>query len=648
MEENKTQTANPPAETIQTKLDATATKKPEAQTDKTQDESHSSTPAPQNQKGKTAPQKRKPPVSGNGWTNDLKKAFETNERIQKERLNPHNKLNLKSEASFKVTPLGGLGEIGGNMMVIETDNSAIIIDVGMSFPDDSMHGVDILIPDFTYIRQIRSKITAICITHSHEDHIGAMPYIFKELQVPIYGTSLPLESIGSKFDEHKMKQHRSYFRAVQKRKPIKIGDFEVEWMHMTHSIIDCSSLAITCEAGTIIHTGDFKIDHTPYDAYPADLHRLAYYGEKGILALLSDSTNSHSPGFTKSERTVGPTFDTIFAKAKGRILMSTFSSNLHRVAQAIERGIETGRKICVIGRSMEKNLDIALTLGYLKFGKEHFIDAHSVNKYLDKEILIVTTGSQGEPMSALFRMSIHEHRHIKIKPEDTIVLSSKAIPGNEASVSEVINQIQKAGASVAYQNYSDIHVSGHGAQEEQKLMLRLCKPKFFIPIHGEYNHVMRHIQTGIDCGVLERNTYILSDGEQIEIAPKFVKKIKTVKTGKTYIDNQRNRKIGEDVVIDRQTMANEGVIMIIAQISENERKVVGESRVSSFGMVDSKQEKHFAKEVEDILGNFLEHINEGILQNTRAVEEELRKVVRKHCIRKYRKYPMIVPTIFVQ
>lgn len=640
MEETKIQPANPQAETVEKKAEVVNSNKPE--------DTNTNPNQNPNQKGKTIPAKRKPPVSGNGWTNDLKKAFETNERIQKERLNPHNKLNLKSEASFKVTPLGGLGEIGGNMMVIETDTSAIIIDVGMSFPDDSMHGVDILIPDFTYIRQIRNKITAICITHSHEDHIGAMPYIFKELQVPIYGTSLPLESIGSKFDEHKMKQHRSYFRAVQKRKPIKIGDFEVEWMHMTHSIIDCSSLAITCEAGTIIHTGDFKIDHTPYDAYPADLHRLAYYGEKGILALLSDSTNSHSPGFTKSERTVGPTFDRIFAKAKGRILMSTFSSNLHRVAQAIERGIETGRKICVIGRSMEKNLDIALTLGYLKFGKEHFIDAHSVNKFLDKEILIITTGSQGEPMSALFRMSIHEHRHIKIKPEDTIVLSSKAIPGNEASVSEVINQIQKAGASVAYQNYTDIHVSGHGAQEEQKLMLRLCKPKFFIPIHGEYNHVMRHIQTGIDCGVLERNTYILSDGEQIEIAPKFVKKVKTVKTGKTYIDNQRNRKIGEDVVIDRQTMANEGVIMIVAQISENERKVEGPSRVSSFGMVDSKQEKHFAKEIEDILTNFLEHISPGILQNTRAVEEELRKVVRKHCIRKYRKYPMIVPTIFVQ
>ena len=641
MEEKTIQAANPQAETN------TNNNTKQNTTNNTKEDSKENQSGNKN-KGRTVPQKKKPPTSGNGWSNDLKKTFESNEKIQKERLNPHNKLNLKTSANIRITPLGGLGEIGGNMMVIETPSSAVIVDVGMSFPDESMHGVDILIPDFTYIRQIKSKITAIIITHAHEDHIGAMPYIFKELQVPVYGTALPLEMIGSKFDEHKMKQHRSYFRGVQKRKPIKIGEFEVEWMHITHSVIDSSALAITTEAGTIIHTGDFKIDHTPVDGYPTDIHRLAYYGEKGVLALLSDSTNSHSPGFTKTEKTVGPTFDRIFTAAKGRIIMSTFSSNLHRVAQAIECGLRYNRKICVIGRSMEKNLEIAMGLGYLKFPKDKFIDAHEVNKHLDKEVLIVTTGSQGEPMSALFRMSIHEHRHIKIKPTDQVVLSAKAIPGNEGSVSEIINQIQKAGASVAYQNYTDIHVSGHAGQEEQKLMLRLVKPKFFLPVHGEYNHVVRHIQTGIDCGVLERNTYILSDGEQIEIAPKYLKKVKTVKTGKTYIDNQRNRKIADDVVIDRQTMANEGVVMIVAQISEDERKVVGPARVSSFGMVDTKSERLFAKEIEDILKHFLDHIKPGILQNTRSTEEELRKVVRKHCIRKYRKYPMIVPTIFVQ
>ena len=598
--------------------------------------------------GQTQKKKKQPPKSGNGWNNDTKKAFEINERIQKDRFNPHGKIDLKAGGYFRITPLGGLGEIGGNMMVVETETSAIVIDVGMSFPDEHMHGVDILIPDFTYLRQIRSKITAICITHAHEDHIGAMPYLFKEIQVPIYGAPLPLEMIGSKFDEHKMKHHRSYFRAIQKRKPIKIGDMEVEWMHITHSIIDCSSLAITSKAGTIIHTGDFKIDHTPIDGYATDFQRFAHYGEKGVLALLSDSTNSHAPGYTKSEVTVGPTFDRIFSEAKGRIIMSTFSSNLHRVKQAIDRGIAQGRKVCVIGRSMEKNIDVAMGLGYLKYSKDSFIDAHEVNKYPDGEVLIVTTGSQGEAMSALFRMSIHEHRHIKIKPEDTIVLSAKAIPGNEASVSEIINQIMKAGAKVAYQDYDNIHVSGHASQEEQKLMLRLTQPKFFLPIHGEYNHVVKHSKTGIACGVLERNIHILSDGEQVEIAPKYMKKVKSVKSGKVYIDNQRNTKIADDVVMDRQTMANEGMVMIVASVNLNDRKVIDHPRVSSFGLVDVKREKDFTKEISDMLDHYLEHAKDGILENSRLLEDELRKTVRKHCIRKYRKYPLIVPTIIAQ
>ena len=585
---------------------------------------------------------------GEGWITDLKKAHLINEKIHRDRLNPHYKLNLNTASKLKITPLGGLGEIGGNMMVIESDNEAIIVDVGMSFPDENMHGVDILIPDFTYIREIKDKIVGIIITHGHEDHIGAMPYLFKEMQFPVYGTSLPLEMIGSKLDEHKMREHRSYLRAIQKRTPIKIGEFEVEWIHVTHSIIDCSCIAVTTEAGTMIHTGDFKIDHTPYDGLPTDLHRLAHYGEKGVLLLTSDSTNSHAPGFTRTEKTVGPTFDRLFAGAKGRILMSTFSSNIHRVAQAIERAITFGRKICVIGRSMEKNLDLAMTLGYIKFPKDQFIEAHEVNKYNDKEVLIVTTGSQGESMSALYRMAIHEHRHIKIKPDDQIILSAKAIPGNEASVSGIINHLLKAGAKVAYQDYGDIHVSGHASQEEQKLMLRLVKPKFFLPVHGEYNHALKHGQTGIDCGVLERNVYIMSDGEQIEVSPKYLKKVKTVKTGKVYIDNQLNHKISDDVILDRQTMANEGVVMIVAQINENDRTMAQKPKVTSFGLVPDKQDKFFAKEIEDLLTIFLENIKPGILKNNRILEDELRKVVRKHCTRKYKKYPMIVPTIFVQ
>ena len=619
--------------------------------------------SPQNTEGETKKpfKKRKPKpkvakdpqaiqqIKGEGWITDLKKAYLVNEKIHRDRLNPQYKLNLNTTAKLKITPLGGLGEIGGNMMVIETENEAIIVDVGMSFPDENMHGVDILIPDFTYIREIKDKIVGIIITHGHEDHIGAMPYLFKEMQFPVYGTSLPLEMIGSKFDEHKMREHRGYFRAIQKRTPIKIGnEFEVEWMHVTHSIIDSSCIAVKTEAGTMIHTGDFKIDHTPIDGFPTDLHRLAHYGEEGVLVLTSDSTNSHAPGFTRTEKTVGPTFDRIFQNAKGRVLMSTFSSNIHRVSQAIDKALLYKRKICVIGRSMEKNLDIAMSLGYIKFPKDQFIEAHEVNKYNDNEVLIVTTGSQGESMSALYRMAIHEHRHIKIKPDDQIILSAKAIPGNEGSVSGIINHLLKAGAKVAYQDYPDIHVSGHAAQEEQKLMLRLVKPKFFLPVHGEYNHALKHGQTGIDCGVLERNVHIMSDGEQIEVSPKYIKKVKTVKTGKVYIDNQLNHKISDDVILDRQTMASEGVVMIVAQINEDDRTLAQRPKVTSFGLVPDKQDKFFSKEIEDLLALFLENIKPGILKNNRILEDELRKVVRKHCTRKYKKYPMIVPTIFVQ
>jgi ribonuclease J len=581
---------------------------------------------------------------GGGVHRDIKRALSTNERTQHNRLTP--RINTKSNGKVRITPLGGLGEIGGNITVIETDKSAIVVDVGMSFPTEDMHGVDILIPDFTYLRQIKHKIKGIVITHGHEDHIGAVPYLFKEMQFPIYGTPLPLGMIGNKFDEFGLKGYKSYFRYVEKRKPIRIGDFEVEWIHITHSIIDASALAITTEAGTIIHTGDFKIDHTPIDGYPSDLHRLAYYGERGVLLLMSDSTNSHNPGITKSEASVGPTFDLIFSRAKGRVLMSTFSSNIHRVYQAIEHGIKYGRKVCIIGRSMEKNLEIAMELGYIKLPQNIFIEPHELGKYPDNEILIVTTGSQGEAMSALYRMATNEHRHVKLKPTDTVILSAKAIPGNEASVSALINFIQKCGATVAYQDFSEIHVSGHAAQEEQKLMIRLTKPKFFLPVHGEYNHIAKHKETAMKCGVPERNIFLMSDGDQIEVTPKYMKKVKTVKTGKTYIDNQLNEEIASDVVVDRQKMATDGLVVIVAQIDKNSKKFIDRPKVSAFGLVADSQDKAFAKEIGDLLEQFLQS-KPDLVEVPRKLENDLRQVVRKHIFRKYKKYPTIVPTIFI-
>ena len=379
------------------------------------------------------------------WQKAMDDAIAQNKLIHEERLHPLKDAN-RSDETVRITPLGGLGEIGANMTVFETNTSAIIVDVGMSFPEESMLGVDILIPDFDYVRKIKNKIKGILITHAHEDHIGAMPYFFKEFQFPIYATPLPLGMISNKFEEHGLKAERSYFRPVQKRQLYQIGDFEVEFIHITHSIIDASALAITTKASTIIHTGDFKIDHTPIDGYPTDLNRLAYYGDRGVMLLMSDSTNSHKEGITKSESSVGKTFDTIFSSCKGRVIMSTFSSNIHRVYQAIERGVKYGRKVCVIGRSMERNLFTAMELGYVNLDKKIFVDADQVSKYPDNEVLIVTTGSQGETMSALYRMATDEHKYIKIKSTDQVIISAKAIPGNESSVSTVLNYLLKSGA----------------------------------------------------------------------------------------------------------------------------------------------------------------------------------------------------------
>ncbi|PHQ89308.1 MAG: ribonuclease J [Sulfurimonas sp.] len=577
---------------------------------------------------------------------NLKTFVVKNQEAHKQRLNPHYKLDLNSTAKIRITPLGGLGEIGGNIMVFETDKEAILVDVGMSFPDADMHGVDILIPDFSYLREIKDKIVGIVITHAHEDHIGAMPYLYKEMQFPIYGTPLPLAMIGTKFDEHHIKEYRRYFNPIVKREIVKIGnDFEVEWMHMTHSIIDSSSVAITTAAGTVIHTGDFKIDYTPVDGYTADLHRLAYYGDKGILCLLSDSTNSYNTVATGSELSVAPALDRVFSKAEGRVIMSTFSSNIHRVQQAIQYGIKYGRKICVIGRSMERNIEIAMQYDYVRFPKNIFIDADEVARLSDKEVLIVTTGSQGEANSALFRMSIGEHRHIKIKPTDLIVLSSRAIPGNEASISGMLNHLQRAGATIAYDK--GLHVSGHASMEEQKLMLRLVNPKFFLPIHGEYNHVMKHRETGMMCGVPERNILLMTDGEQIEVSAKYMRKVKTVKTGKTYIDNQNNHKIDDDIILDRQKLATDGIVMMVVEVDGKHSKMQSKPRITTFGIVADKQDRAFAQEMEEVVEHFLLHLKDGIIENTRALENDLRQIVRKHIYRKMKKYPLIVPHVLV-
>lgn len=606
----------------------------------------------ENSENKTEKKKKKnrnlpSKLTGNeDWQIALAECIEANRVSHENRLHPL-KYNNSSEHKIRITPLGGLGEIGGNISVFETNKDAIIVDIGMSFPDGTMHGVDIIIPDFDYVRKIKDKIRGIVITHAHEDHIGAVPYFFKEFQFPIYATPLALGMISNKFEEHGLKAERKWFRPVEKRRVYEIGEFDIEWIHITHSIIDASALAIKTKAGTIIHTGDFKIDQTPIDGYPTDLGRLAHYGEEGVLCLLSDSTNSYKEGYTKSESSVGPTFDQIFARTKGRVIMSTFSSNIHRVYQAITYGLKYGRKVCVIGRSMERNLYTTMELGYIKLDRKIFIDADEVSKYKDNEVLIVTTGSQGETMSALYRMATDEHKFIKIKPTDQVIISAKAIPGNEASVSAVLDYLLKAGAKVAYQEFSEIHVSGHASIEEQKLMLTLTKPKFFLPVHGEYNHITKHKETAMKCGIPERNIYLMSDGDQIELCQKYVKRIKTVKTGKVFVDNQINKQIADDVVIDRQKLADSGIVVIIAQIDKATKTLINKPRVFSYGLVADKHDHAFSKDMAEVLGQFFINVKDEVLNDPRFLENQIRQVLRKHIFRKIKKYPTIVPTIFV-
>jgi ribonuclease J len=577
----------------------------------------------------------------------LRPYVEKNQKMHFRRLNSHHKLDFNTKSKVRITPLGGLGEVGGNITVIETEKEAIVIDIGISFPTEDMHGVDLLIPDFTYLKQIKNKLVGFLITHGHEDHIGAVPYLFKEIQVPIYATPLPLAMILNRFLEHKIVHYKSFFRPVEKRQIIEIGnDFKVEWIHTTHSIIDSSALAITTEAGTIIHTGDFKIDHTPIDGYPTDIHRFAHYGENGVLALLSDSTNSHNKGVTASEAIVAPAFDRIFSKTNGRIIISTFSSNIHRIYQAIQTGLKYNRKICVIGRSMERNLETAINYDYIRLEKDIFIEAHELNHYRDDEVLIVTTGSQGEPNSALFRIAREEHRQVKIKKDDIVILSARAIPGNETSITTIINYLEQLGAKV-YNRIENIHVSGHAAQEDLKLMIRLIKPRFFLPVHGEYNHIKKHKEIGLECDILEKNIILMQDGDQIELHPKFSKKVKHVRIGKTFIDNQNNIKIDNGIVIDRQKLASDGIVVIVAQISEETQEVLAKPMVTSFGLVSEKSEKFLANELIGLLESFLNNIKPHIKNNPRAMETDLKNVVRKHLYRKYKKYPLIVPSVYL-
>ncbi|HXY61784.1 MAG TPA: ribonuclease J, partial [Nitrospirota bacterium] len=478
--------------------------------------------------------------------------------------------DVANSSALSIIPLGGIGEIGMNMTVLEYGDDILIIDAGLMFPDSEMLGVDIVIPDFTYLIENRHKVRAVVLTHAHEDHIGALPFLLKEIKAPLYGTKLTLGFVKEKLKEHEL-DHETEFIVVKPRDTVTIGCFSVEFIRVTHSIVDGVGLGITTPVGSLVHTGDFKIDPTPVDGEVMDLRTFAEYGDKGTLVLLSDSTNASQGGYTFSEKEVRRGLEDIFGRARGRIVVATFASNIHRVQQIIDVAVMYGRKVILNGKSMIANAQIALDLGYLKIPPNTWHRIEALTKLPDEQIVLITTGSQGEPMSALSRMATNEHKHFQIKKGDTIILSSKMIPGNERSITRIINHLFKHGAEVFYEKVSEIHVSGHASKEELKLMLSLIKPKYFIPVHGEYRHLVYHAQLATKVNIPEENIFILENGEVMEITENSARRAGVVNVGRIYIDGKTagsTADAGVDTVVlrDRMKLAHDGVVIVILGI----------------------------------------------------------------------------------
>ncbi|NMB27471.1 MAG: ribonuclease J, partial [Tissierellia bacterium] len=473
---------------------------------------------------------------------------------------------------LKIIPLGGLGEVGKNITVFEYKDDIMVIDCGLSFPDDEMLGIDVVIPDITYLLKNRDKIKGIVLTHGHEDHIGALPYILKKLDLPIYGTKLTLGLVDNKLKEHRLNNVK--LNEVKAGDVIKLGCFTVEFIKTSHSIPDSVALAINTPVGIVVHTGDFKIDYTPINDNMIDLHKFAEIGSKGVLALLADSTNVERAGYTMSEKTVGDTFNDIFLKAPQRIIVATFASNVHRIQQVIDAAELYNKKVIVSGRSMINTVNVSTELGYLKMEEGTLIDINDMDKYPSNEIVILTTGSQGEPMSALTRMAFSEHRKIELIPEDLVVISASPIPGNEKTIFRVINKLMEIGTKVIYESLADVHVSGHACQEELKLIHTLLKPKFFIPVHGEHRHLKRHGELAEELGLPKENIFIANNGSVIEFTKNTGAINGYVQAGNILVDGLGIGDVGNIVLRDRKHLSEDGLIIVVVTMSKQEGKVI--------------------------------------------------------------------------
>ncbi len=547
---------------------------------------------------------------------------------------------------LKIIPLGGLDEIGKNLTAIEYGNEIIMVDCGMAFPDDDMPGIDMVINDITYLEKNWQKIKGIFLTHGHEDHIGGLPYFLKAINVPVYGTRLTIGLV-----EHKLKEHNLLSRVKLVR--VRYGtvvkasqNFSVEFVRTNHSIADSAALAIKTPVGTVVHMGDFKIDTTPIVGDMIDLARLGELGKEGVLALMSDSTNVERKGYTMSERTVGEKFDSIFNSTKKRIIVATFASNVHRVQQIIDAAAKNGRKVAVSGRSMENIIEISILLGYMKVPEGVLINIDNIKKYRPNQVVIITTGSQGEPMSALTRMAYSDHRKVEITKDDLIIISATPIPGNERSISNVINELFKIGCEVVYSALTDVHVSGHACQEELKLILSLVKPKFFIPVHGEHRHLVLHKELAASVGIPEKNSFVLANGHVLELDRDSAKRAGTVQAGKILVDGLGVGDVGNIVLRDRKHLSEDGLIIVVITISHDDQAMISKPDVISRGFVYVREAEGLIDGVRQVAARSVEAaLHARRTMDWSTLKSSLRSDVSKYIYEQTKRSPMILPII---
>ena len=574
---------------------------------------------------------------------DIKKEDMIIKSLDRKKKSNTNRFEFKKN-NLKIIPLGGLDEIGKNITVFEYENEIILIDCGLEFPEDDMLGIDLVIPDITYLEKNKDKIKGLVITHGHEDHIGAIPYIFKKINIPIYATRLTAGLIKNKLEEHNLLSSTK-LNIVEQGQTINFGNIKVEFIRSSHSIPDSVMLAIHTPVGVILHTGDFKVDFTPIDDQIMDLGRIAELGNKGILALMSDSTNSERKGYTMSESTVGDVFERLFQNNRKRIVVATFASNVHRVQQIVNSAKEHNRKIAVCGRSMINMINTAREIGYIDAPENMFIDIDMIKNYTDEQLVIITTGSQGETMSALTRMAAGEHKKVVITPNDMVIISATPIPGNEKLVSNVINDLMQIGAEVIYSALEDIHVSGHACQEEQKLIISLAKPKYFIPVHGEYRQLRAHAETAKKMGIPTENIFILENGKTLELNKKEAKITTSVPSGKILVDGLGIGDVGNIVLRDRQHLSQDGLIVIVMTMDKSTGEIISGPDVVSRGFVYVRESENLMDDVKRVIKQEVRTFEEEGIRDWSTIKSTLKDDLRDYIFQRTKRNPMILPII---